>query len=99
MGRTLFARVRAAYSSSPHTLNPFDELRKQSREDEEKYLQLIMERLPIMESDLLGVIQDLEKDEGVILTLGRLEEKLQLLAKKNYIQKEDTFLGYRYTKV
>jgi hypothetical protein len=47
----------------------------------------------------LGVIQELEKEEGVILTLGRLEEKLQLLAKKNYIQKEDTFLGYRYTKV
>ena len=99
MGRTLFARVRAAYSSSPHTLNPFDELKKQAREDQDKYLDLIMDKLPIMESDLLGVIQELEKEEGVIITLGRLEEKLQLLAKKNYIQKEDTFLGYRYTKV
>ncbi|WP_422484836.1 ATP-binding protein [Gudongella sp. DL1XJH-153] len=99
MGRTLFARVRAAYSSSPHTLNPFDELKKHSKQDDEKYLKLIMDKLPILEADLLGVIQELEKEEGVVLTLNRLEEKLQLLAKKNYIQKEDTFLGYRYTKV
>ncbi|MGM0397124.1 MAG: ATP-binding protein, partial [Bacillota bacterium] len=99
MGRTLFARVRAAYSSSPHTLNPFDELEEHSKVDEKEYLDLIMGKLPIMETDMLGVIQELEKEEGVILTIGRLDEKLRLLAKKNYIRKEQTFLGYRYIKV
>jgi hypothetical protein len=99
LGRTTFARIRAAYSSTPHSLNPFDELAGRAKEDDEKYLEMILKKLPIMETDMLGVIQELEKEEGITLTRDRLEEKLKLLSKKNYIRKEETFLGYRYIKL
>ncbi len=98
VGRTIFARIRAAYSSSPHTLNPFDELKEKVKEDDDKYIEMILKKLPIMESDMLNVITELEKEEGITLTRDRLEEKLNLLVKKNHIRKEETFLGYRYIK-
>jgi len=99
VGRTIFARIRAAYSTSPHTLNPFDELWNKSKEEDDKYYDIIMKMLPISEVDLLNVIQEIEKEDGITLTLGRLEDKLQTLSKKQYIKKEETFLGYRYIKV
>lgn len=98
LGRTTFARVRAAYSASPHTLNPFDELTERTKEDDDRYFDMIMKKLPIMETDMLNAIQEIEKEAGITLTRDRLEEKLKLLAKKNYIRKEETFLGYKYTK-
>ena len=98
LGRTTFARIRAAYSASPHTLNPFDELLQRTREDDDKYLDMIINKLPISETDMLHVIMELERETGITMTRDRLEEKLKLLAKKNYIRKEETFLGYRYIK-
>jgi len=99
VGRTIFARIRAAYSTSPHTLNPFDELWNKAKEEDDKYFDIIMNMLPINETDMLNVIQEIEKEEGITLTIVRLEDKLQTLAKKQYIKKEQTFLGYRYIKV
>lgn len=96
IGRTIFARIRAAYSMSPHTLNPFDELIEKSKEEDEKYNSILIKKLPISEVDLLNLLKEIEKEEGITLTRDKLEEKLQLLAQKGYIKKEETFLGYRY---
>ncbi len=96
MGRTIFARIRAAYTMSPHTLNPFDELLEKSKEEDEKYNNILMKKLPISEVDMLNLLTEIEKEEGITLTRERLEEKLKLLAQKGYIKKEETFLGYRY---
>lgn len=96
MGRTIFARIRAAYTMSPHTLNPFDELLEKSKQEDEKYNDILIKKLPISEVDMLNLLTEIEKEDGITLTRERLEEKLQLLAQKGYIKKEETFLGYRY---
>lgn len=96
MGRTIFARIRAAYTMSPHTLNPFDELLEKSKEEDEKYNNILIKKLPISEVDMLNLLTEIEREEGITLTRERLEEKLQLLSQKGYIKKEETFLGYRY---
>jgi DNA helicase HerA-like ATPase len=98
MGRTIFARIRAAHTMSPHTLNPFDELLEKTKEEDEKYNDILIKKLPISEVDMLNLLREIEKEDGITLTRERLEEKLQLLAQKGYIKKEETFLGYRYIK-
>lgn len=98
MGRTIFARIRAAYTMSPHTLNPFDELLEKSKEEDEKYNNILIKKLPISEVDMLNLLKEIEKEDGITLTRERLEEKLKLLAQKGYIKKEETFLGYRYIR-
>lgn len=96
MGRTIFARVRAAITTSPHTENPFDELKAKSNEEDEKFLNTIMSKLPINESDLLNIIVDIEKETGITYTIVQLEERLKQMVEKKHIQKEETIFGYRY---
>ncbi len=96
MGRTIFARVRAAITTSPHTENPFDELKAKSNEEDEKFLNTIMSKLPINESDLLNIIVDIEKETGITYTIVQLEERLKQMVEKQHIQKEETIFGYRY---
>ncbi|MFY9285153.1 MAG: ATP-binding protein, partial [Tissierellaceae bacterium] len=55
MGRTIFARIRAALTTSPHTLNPFDELKERRQEDDDRFLDIIMAKLPINDIDLAQV--------------------------------------------
>jgi DNA helicase HerA-like ATPase len=96
MGRTIFARVRAAITTSPHTENPFDELKSKSNEEDEKFLNIIMSKLPINDTDLLGTIVDIESETKITYTIDALEERLKLMVEKGYIKKEETIFGYRY---
>lgn len=96
MGRTIFARVRAANTTSPHTLNPFDELKEKSKEDDEDFLKIIIEKLPINDTDLVHIIMEIEKERKVTYTIENLEEKLNRLVQKSYIKKEETIFGFRY---
>lgn len=96
MGRTIFARVRAAITTSPHTENPFDELKSKSNEEDEKFLNIIMSKLPINDTDLLNIIMDIEKETKVTYTFDHLEDRLKQMVEKKYIKKEETIFGYRY---
>ena len=96
MGRTIFARVRAAITTSPHTENPFDELRAKSNEEDEKFLNIIMSKLPINDTDLLNIIVDIERETKTTYTIDQLEERLKQMVEKKYIKKEETIFGYRY---
>ncbi len=96
MGRTIFARVRAAITTSPHTENPFDELKAKADEEDEKFLNVIIGKLPINDADLLNVIVDIERETGITYTMTNLEERLKLMVEKNHIKKEETIFGYRY---
>jgi DNA helicase HerA-like ATPase len=99
MGRTIYARIRAAYSTSPHTENPFDELKSKAKEEDEKFYSLIMNKLPINDIDMVHIISDIEKEANITYTIDALEEKLKLMADKGYITKEETLFGYRYKKL
>ena len=96
MGRTIFARVRAAITCSPHTENPFDELKNKGKEDDEKFLNLIKDKLPINDTDLLHVVMEIEKESKITFTLDNLEERLSQMVVKGHIRREDTIFGYRY---
>ncbi len=96
MGRTIFARVRAALTSSPHTLNPFDELKKRFQEDDEKFLDVIMSKLPINDLELAQVALEIEQETKTTYTVSNLEDRLKQMVEKNYIEKEKTIFGYRY---
>ena len=98
MGRTIFARIRAAYSSSPHTINPFDELKGKVKEEDDKFYNLIINKLPINDIDLVHICMDIEKEIKYTYTVDALEEKLIQMVDKGYIEKEDTIFGYRYIK-
>ena len=99
MGRTIFARIRAAISSSPHTENPFDELKSRGKEDDEKFLNIIVEKLPIMDTDLVNLIIEIEKEHKITLTVDNLEIRLKQMVDKGYIKKEETIFGYRYKSI
>ena len=96
MGRTIFARVRAALTTSPHTLNPFDELKSRSKEDDEKFLSIIMSKLPINDIELAQVALEIEQETKTTYTVSNLEERLKQMVVKDYIKKEETIFGYRY---
>ncbi len=99
MGRTIFARVRAALTTSPHTENPFDELRAKSKEEDEKFLNVIMKKLPINDLDLLNTIVDIEREIKITYTIDQLEARLKIMVEKGYITKEETIFGYRYKEI
>ncbi|MGO1470103.1 MAG: ATP-binding protein [Tissierella sp.] len=96
LGRTVYGRIRAALTASPHTLNPFDELKERMQEKDEGLFDAIKEVLPIIEDNLLDTIRELEKDTGITYTINDLKEKLNQMVQKGYIDKEETIFGYRY---
>ncbi|TJX13206.1 ATP-binding protein [Tissierella creatinini] len=98
MGRTIYARIRAAYSTSPHVENPFDELKSRTKAEDEKFYDIILTKLPINETDLINVIIELEKDHSLKLTIDSLEDRLKQMSSKGYICKEETIFGYRYKR-
>lgn len=97
MGRTIFARIRAAITSSPHTVNPFDELKSKEKDDEEKFMNIIKNKLPIMDTDLVQLIGEIEKEYNITFTVDSLEDRLINLAKKGLISRKETIFGYKYT--
>lgn len=98
MGRTIFSRVRAAITTSPHRENPFDELKIKAKKTDEDFFKIILNKLPINESELVHVSVEIEQEENITYTVDNLEEKLKQLVEKEYIEKEDTIFGYRYIK-
>ncbi len=99
MGRTIFARIRAAISSTPHAENPFDELKNKGREDDEKFMKIIAEKFPINDTDLIHLIMEIEKDANITMTIESLEDRLKQMVDKGYLKKEETIFGYRYKEI
>ena len=98
MGRTVFVRIRAAYSRSPHTENPFDELKSKSKEEDDRFYNIIINKLPINDTELIHIITDIEREIQLTYTITALEEKLKQMVEKGYLSREDTIFGYRYRK-
>lgn len=98
MGRTIFARIRAALTTSPHTLNPFDELKERRQEDDDRFLDIIIAKLPINDIDLAQVALEIEQETGTTYTVKALEERLKKMVNRKHIRKEETIFGYRYIK-
>lgn len=95
-GRTVFIRIRAAYTTSPHTINPFDELLQVSKQREENFLQTIAPMLPLFDTDLVQAVAQLNRDLGVNWDVNRLRQELDQAAKEGKLQKHITPFQTRY---
>lgn len=90
MGRTVFVRVRASDTTSPHIENPFDELVRNKSDDEEKFYNIIKNSIPINEPDIIYIIQDIEKETGITYTVEVFKERLEKLVQSGRLKKEST---------
>ncbi|TYP57376.1 ATP-binding protein [Thermosediminibacter litoriperuensis] len=96
-GRTVAIRVRYPYTRSPHTLNPFDEIKRYRVSAEEKLFGLLEPHLPVYETNLLKVIQALNTGApDVKLEVKTLKESLDNLVKSGRLKKTDTPFGAMY---
>lgn len=96
MGRTVFSRIRAANTTSPHTENPFDELKGKIKENDDKFLKTIKDKLPINSNDFLNMIKEVEAETQVTYTINAFEEKLDNLVEKELLKKEGSPFGNVY---
>ncbi|WP_350343713.1 ATP-binding protein [Proteinivorax tanatarense] len=91
-GRTIAARIRMAYTESPFSLNPFDELREMSSLNDKELYKKVEPFLPITSADFTDV---LKKIEG-INSMEELTKVLENLSEKGYIIEEKTPFGQSY---
>lgn len=96
MGRTIYVRIRASKTTSPHTMNPFDELLNYSQEREEKFYRLVKDKLPINDSQILFTLTEIEKESGEVLNMDQFKERLENLVLKGKIEKVTTPFGDMY---
>lgn len=97
MGRTIFGRIRAAFSGSPHSENPFDELKMKVKKSEEDWMDILEDKFPIDDTQFLDIISEIESERDVKITIAGLENKLKVLEEKGHLVKKDTIFGYRYS--
>lgn len=95
-GRTLFVRIRAAYTQSPHLTNPFDELQAAVSERDERVLAVVRERLPLFETDLLNATAEINRECGLDWDVKRLQEELERWVDQGKIAKTESPFAARY---
>ncbi|MDR6227126.1 ATP-binding protein [Desmospora profundinema] len=98
-GRTVFVRIRAAYTHSPHVANPFDELRAVRAEREDRVLQVIEARLPLFDTDLVQACDEINRECGLDWDVERLRSELDRWAEGGRLAKEVSPFVNRYDRV
>ena len=96
IGRTIYARIRASKTSSPHTINPFDELLNYNNEKEEKFYRVIKDKLPINDSQILSILGEVEREYGESISIDQFKERMEKLALNNKVEKVSTPFGDMY---
>jgi uncharacterized protein len=97
-GRTLFIRIRCAYTKSPHLSNPFDELKQISVEQDEKVIRAISPLLPLFDTDLLQAVAKVNKECGFAWDVHRCKQELDRLVTEQVFSKHETALATRYDR-
>lgn len=95
-GRTLFVRIRAAYTQSPHVADPFAELQAVSEARDGRVLEAIRERLPLFDTDLVDAVAQINRDCGLDWEVSRLKEELDRLAREGRILRKESPFAVRY---
>ena len=95
-GRTLFVRIRAAYTRSPHVADPFAELNAVSEARDGKVLEAIEERLPLFDTDLLDAVAYINRTCGLNWEVSRLKQELDRLAAEGRILRKKSPFAVRY---
>lgn len=101
MGRTFAIRVRAAKTTSPHTINPFDELKERREENTDKMVELIKDKLPITEMNIYDIVKEIEEDSDHQTTfdVDGLRSHLENLVNEGLIIKRKTAFTTSYEEI
>lgn len=99
LGRTVFVRIRAAYTESPHVENPFDELIQIENSRKEQFLQVIDDLFPIFDTDLMKAVRKIQREADLDWDVPRLKEELERLAQDGLIRKRVTPFAVQYHRI
>jgi DNA helicase HerA-like ATPase len=97
-GRTIFIRIRAAYTQSPHLSNPFDELKQFSKKRDDQLLNALTESLPLFDTDLVGAVAKINRTCGLNWDVNRLKQELERLVQEGKLAKHVTPFAVRYDR-
>ena len=98
LGRTMYIRIRAAHTVTPHKENPFIELENYSKKFDESIYNIIENYLPINDIDFLETTKEIQKNTGIVYTVNQLENILEELVLKEKLVLKKSFLGNKYLK-
>lgn len=98
-GRSSFVRVRAAYTKSPHTLNPFDELSQNKVDNLNEFYKVIEDKLPFSTVSILNILEEVNKESDTTYSYDDFLNNLKDLCQNNIITKTDNFMSERYEKI
>ncbi|MGI6113852.1 MAG: ATP-binding protein [Mahellales bacterium] len=98
IGRTMAIRIRLAKTASPHTVNPFDELKERVEQDQNRLLSCIKEGLPVFEHKLTALAKDIEESTGgkTVIDVKKLKELLDRLCDQGKLKVEQSPFGNIY---
>lgn len=88
IGRTMYVRVRASHTLTPHGENPFDELYNRQEQSISDMIDMIKDFLPVNELNLMSVCKDIQENKGKVYTVDQLKNILEDLTDKGYLIKE-----------
>ncbi|MBA4542461.1 MULTISPECIES: ATP-binding protein [Thermoactinomyces] len=97
-GRTIFIRIRCAYTQSPHLSNPFDELKQFAEKQDDQLLGVLAGLLPLFDTDLVGAVAQINRACGLSWDVHRLKQELERLTLEGKLSKHATPFAVRYDK-
>ncbi|TWI53243.1 ATP-binding protein [Halalkalibacter nanhaiisediminis] len=98
MGRTMAVRIRLAHSSSPHTLNPFDELKEMNKKDTDQLVEILDPHLPMAEMSIMNHLTELNAAAKKSWDVQTWKKELERLSNEGVIKKEKTPFATLYTR-
>lgn len=98
IGRTMYVRIRAAHTTTPHKENPFIELENRMQVDNSDNLELVENYLPISSTDFYDLTKEIQEDTGIVYSADQLRNILDNLVLREKLVIKKTFLGDRYEK-
>lgn len=89
-GRTIPVRIRMAHTTSPHVLNPFDELKEMNAQADEIWLEALEKLFPLGDMNLMEHLDEVNQAIGKKYSLHELKNELDRLVESGKIKKQKT---------
>lgn len=90
IGRTMAVRIRLAHSTSPHTMNPFDELDQMNAAGDEELLAALNPFLPMAEMHVMQKLDALNQKAAKSWDVSEWKTELERLCADGKLKKEKT---------
>ncbi|KMJ56351.1 ATPase [Bacillus sp. LL01] len=98
IGRTMAVRIRFAHSTSPHTLNPFDELKQMNAASDDAVMEALSPHLPIAEMSIMKELETLNKEAQKSWDVQTWKQELERLCQQGKLKKQKTPFATLYDR-